>query len=320
MLQTTRSVLRSHLAAQSSACQLIQVKRSANTKPWKKGDMEKWKQGINDYTYQNLRTKKVIKVELPDLDVSSKTEELDASYMATLAKEKGVVPHRSWNEKPIAMTCSYEIANPYKPKPEDGRLSLIGDVKDSAVATFKKIKERPMGKIKSYLPEFNEDIFTSATAPGIYRKAHELLCQITCPTDLSHPVDDYSLLQYVTEKALPEILFRTDLRVIRWKLIQHIEPPALVNTTVSEVMSPGNKFAQLTVRFHSQQTLAIYDRFGRLIGGSENVVKDVLEYVVFENFLTSQYGIWRIHGKIIPEWAQSSLFQLRTSRKPHFKE
>lgn len=321
MLQASRSVIRSQLTAQSSACQLIQSKRSANTKPWNKGDPDLWKKGIYDYSYQRLRTKKVMKVDLPDLTPPpSASEDLDTSYVATIAKEKGIVPHRSWDEKPIVMTCSYEIANPYKPKPEDGKLSLLGDMKDSAVATLKKIKERPMGKIKSYLPDFNEDVFTSVTAPEIYRKAHELLCEITCPSDLSHPIDDYSLLQYVTEKALPEILFRTDLRVIRWKLIQHIEPPTLVNSTVSEVMSPGNKFAQLTVRFHSQQTLAIYDRFGRLIGGSENVIKDVLEYVVFENFLTSAYGIWRIHGKIIPEWTQSSLFQLRTSRRPQFKE
>jgi large subunit ribosomal protein L45 len=48
--------------------------------------------------------------------------------------------------------------------------------------------------------------------------------------------------------------------------------------------------------------LAIYDRFGRLIHGNPVVAKDVLEYVVFENFLTSSYGKWRMHAKIIPDW------------------
>lgn len=50
------------------------------------------------------------------------------------------------------------------------------------------------------------------------------------------------------------------------------------------------------------QTLAVYDRFGRLMHGSETVAKDVLEYVVFEKHLANVYGSWRLHGKIIPDW------------------
>jgi len=48
--------------------------------------------------------------------------------------------------------------------------------------------------------------------------------------------------------------------------------------------------------------LAVYDRFGRLIHGNPVVAKDVLEYVVFEKYLSSIYGIWRMHAKIIPDW------------------
>lgn len=48
--------------------------------------------------------------------------------------------------------------------------------------------------------------------------------------------------------------------------------------------------------------LAIYDRFGRLMYGNEIIAKDVLEYVVFEKQLANQYGTWRIHAKIIPDW------------------
>lgn len=36
--------------------------------------------------------------------------------------------------------------------------------------------------------------------------------------------------------------------------------------------------------------------------GSETVAKDVLEYVVFEKHLSSLYGTWRLHHKIIPDW------------------
>lgn len=51
------------------------------------------------------------------------------------------------------------------------------------------------------------------------------------------------------------------------------------------------------------QTLAIYDRFGRLMLGSEEQPKDVLEYVVIERHLVNPYGRWRLHGKIVPSWA-----------------
>ena len=51
------------------------------------------------------------------------------------------------------------------------------------------------------------------------------------------------------------------------------------------------------------QTLAIYDRFGRLMLGSEEQEKDVLEYLVMERHLVNPYGLWRLHGKIVPSWA-----------------
>nr|XP_054312036.1 39S ribosomal protein L45, mitochondrial isoform X2 [Pongo pygmaeus] len=54
---------------------------------------------------------------------------------------------------------------------------------------------------------------------------------------------------------------------------------------------------------HCFPTLAIYDRFGRLMYGQEDVPKDVLEYVVFEKQLTNPYGSWRMHTKIVPPWA-----------------
>lgn len=50
------------------------------------------------------------------------------------------------------------------------------------------------------------------------------------------------------------------------------------------------------------QILAVYDRFGRLMHGSDHLPKDVLEYIVFERHMASALGTWRIHDKIIPSW------------------
>lgn len=50
------------------------------------------------------------------------------------------------------------------------------------------------------------------------------------------------------------------------------------------------------------QKIALYDRFGRLILGTEHEAKPVLEYVVFENHIASFDGAWRLHDKVYPEW------------------
>lgn len=54
--------------------------------------------------------------------------------------------------------------------------------------------------------------------------------------------------------------------------------------------------------------------------GSEKMVRDVLDYVVFEKHLSNEYGIWRIHGKIVPDWLPSPLPVTRTLRKPEFPD
>ena len=62
--------------------------------------------------------------------------------------------------------------------------------------------------------------------------------------------------------------------------------------------------------------LAVYDRFGRLAFGSDTIPKDVLEYVVFEKHLTNIYGKWRMHDKIVPEWAPPQSPVIRSYRQP----
>merc|ERR1712212_1214959 len=102
--------------------------------------------------------------------------------------------------------------------------------------------------------------------------------------------------------AFPEMMLMANRKTIRWNFIKTLEPPLVVQARCTEMASKDNMFGQLTVRMHTQQTLAVYDRFGRLIHRSETVAKDVLEYVVFEKHLSNIYGTWRLHSKIIPDW------------------
>ena len=53
------------------------------------------------------------------------------------------------------------------------------------------------------------------------------------------------------------------------------------------------------------------------------VAKDVLEYVVFEKHLSNVYGIWRLHSKIIPDWApprEPGMLTFRVQPEPPNKE
>lgn len=54
--------------------------------------------------------------------------------------------------------------------------------------------------------------------------------------------------------------------------------------------------------------------------GSEIIAKDVLEYVVFEKHISNEYGKWRVHEKIIPDWMPPREPAPRTFVKPEEPE
>ncbi|NXK43157.1 RM45 protein, partial [Piprites chloris] len=107
----------------------------------------------------------------------------------------------------------------------------------------------------------------------------------------------------VTERCYPEMVRGNRYKTIRWSFVESLEPPRVVHVRCDSLVNKGNLYGQVTVRMHTRQILAIYDRFGRLMYGGEQVPKDVLEYVVFERYLVNPYGSWRMHGKIVPQWA-----------------
>lgn len=148
-------------------------------------------------------------------------------------------------------------------------------------------------KIRSYDEDFSPKDF-AVKAQEIYCQAHEALMA----------KDKYLLRQFVTERAYGEMMHNVSCTTIRWKFLRSLEPPRVVHARQTHMISQENIFAQVSVRLFTQQTLAIYDRFGRLMHGSEIIAKDVLEYVVFESNVSNAYGSWRLHSKIIPDWAE----------------
>lgn len=57
----------------------------------------------------------------------------------------------------------------------------------------------------------------------------------------------------VTERAYPLVTHQIELKTIRWGFHGSLEPPRVVHIRCTDVLSENNVFAQVTVRFHTQQ-------------------------------------------------------------------
>ncbi|KAJ9578235.1 hypothetical protein L9F63_005534 [Diploptera punctata] len=240
------------------------------------------------------RTLQVIRVELPDFQNQKDASEMTPEEVRSKMKEKGILPPRHWVERPFFISCTGGIFEPYVPPEGDGKTSAI--TMHGAKQRFELLEKKSKSmmairKIKGFDEDFETRDFAEQ-AQEIYISAH------TCMANK----DEKKIQEYVTERAYPEILHNTEYKTIHWKFLQSLEPPRVVHARCTDIISKDNIFGQITVRFHTQQVLAVYDRFGRLMHGSEILAKDVLEYVVFEKHLSNQYGLWRVHEKIIPDW------------------
>lgn len=235
-------------------------------------------------------------------------EEFMIEQRKMLLKIRGVLPEKPYSERPLYVSCSREIFDSYVVPEGDGKFSFIsrkGAQQKLDTLQHKGQSMVAIRKIKQYDYLFNLQFFPE-DALNIYLRAHEALTK----------KDINALRNTVTECALPTITLDIFNKTIRWKYLRSLEPPRIVHARCESLITDTNLFGQVTVRFHSQQSLAIYDRFGRLMQGSEILTKDVLEYVVFEKHVSNEYGAWRIHGKIRPEWMPPRELSFKTYIKP----
>lgn len=260
--------------------------------------------------FKKLRAQKYLKVKLPNLNEDFDT--MSREKMRQKMKERGVVPPRPWMERPFYISATGGIFEPYVPPEGDGKASIVSASRAKQTVELLEKKSKSMlavRKIKSFEEDFDSKQFPTL-AQEIYIKAHESLAN----------GDRASLKKYVTEKAYPEFRHNAALKTIRWKFLESLEPPRIVHARCTDVISKENIFGQVTVRFHTRQQLSVFDRFGRLLHGSDILAKDVLEYVVYEKHLSNLYGGWRVHDKIIPDWMPpkepSKLTRLKPEPEP----
>ncbi|XP_038606082.1 39S ribosomal protein L45, mitochondrial [Tachyglossus aculeatus] len=220
------------------------------------------------------------------------------------ARAAGVVIPNERPERPIVLNCTAGVFDPYIPPEGDARLTPL--LQAGLKQRVERLKQRvasqmAIRKVKEHDPTFSVKTF-AAKAQEIFTEAHN--CLNTANHDRLHDL--------VTEHCFPKMAEETKLKTVRWRFVESLEPPRVVQVRCSDTVSAGNVYGQVTVRMHTRQALAIYDRFGRLMYGREDPPRDVLEYVVLEKQLRNPYGAWRLHDKIVPAWAPAPEAPIRT--------
>lgn len=95
---------------------LSSIVAARNIKPWAVG---------LDGQYRTARSKKMLKIELPNFDKMRSDSKLSPEEYASKLKEKGVVPPRKYKERPILVTSFQGVLDPYVPPEGDGKFSIL---------------------------------------------------------------------------------------------------------------------------------------------------------------------------------------------------
>ncbi|KAL5509048.1 hypothetical protein EMCRGX_G004329 [Ephydatia muelleri] len=113
--------------------------------------------------------------------------------------------------------------------------------------------------------------------------------------------DKEKLVLLTTEGATNSLKEEFENKRFVWKMVEDVERPRVVSAKIAPLMDKDNLYAQVVVRMHTKQVLAVYDTAGRLLRGDEKRPKDVIDYVVFERNLSRPHPSWRIATKLPPQ-------------------
>lgn len=193
--------------------------------------------------FKKLRAQKVIKVDLPNFNEDN--ENLSIEEMRSKMKEMGVLPVRPWMERAFFISSTGGVFEPYVPPEGDGKMSAISKTGAKQKLEFLEKKSKSMmavRKIRNFDEDFEPPEF-SKLAQNVYIKVHEYMCA---------KAKD-KLPEVVTERAYNEVLNNISDKTIHWKFLKSLEPPRVVHARCTDMITKDNIFAQVTVRFHTEQ-------------------------------------------------------------------
>ncbi|KJH48330.1 Tim44-like domain protein [Dictyocaulus viviparus] len=262
---------------------------------------------VNEKIFRKLRGKKTITMQLPDDEERRRHDSLTPSQLRIELLRKGINPYkevqpRIWQESQISIQSFYGVIDPFVTLEET--LPIFSGGVEGMKLKGEELKQRLLHRYHNWrngtsrirkkegFEKFDARAFGS-TADLIYEQAHQALMNR----------DKTALHKYITEHAYSKMWPDVENGSVVWDLVERLEPSTVVSVRCLDYpYKSGNDIAQLTVRMHSKQKLAIYDRFGHLLLGSETEPREVVEYVVFENHIAVIDGTWRLHDKVYPKW------------------
>jgi len=199
----------------------------------------------------------------------------------------------------ISISCTRDVI--YTKMEEENKITASSSLKDKTKKQLTTaIQEaRSNRAIKKAVKGFHKRRFPGE-AHKIYLEVHNLLNTDNWGISERESTED-RLHELVTEYAYAGMVEGLDNKTIVWKFLHSIEAPVVVSIAHTPMLEEDNLYAQVVVRFHTKQILAVYDRFGRLMYGNADISRNVLENVVFERHLSDNEGQWRIHAKLPSE-------------------
>ncbi|GMR42192.1 hypothetical protein PMAYCL1PPCAC_12387, partial [Pristionchus mayeri] len=264
----------------------------------------------NERMFRKMRGRKTVLLDLPDDVEQRNMDVLPPFKLRTEMLKKGINPYRevqprNWQESQITLQSLYSVIDPHVNN--EDQLPWRGNGLSVGALINNKGEEKKQwalhkyhnwrngtSRIKKKEGFENFDIKTfGPTADSIYEEAHSALMAR----------DVKRLEGLITENAHSKMWPDVAEGNIVWKLVERVEPSEVVAVRCQDhPHKSGNDIAQITVRMHLKQILAVYDRFGHLVLGSETEPRTTLEYVVFENHIAVIDGKWRLHDKVYPRW------------------
>jgi len=242
-------------------------------------------------------------------DIIGNYDQLDPSEMRDHLRRHGLLPNKIFQDRQVNFNCTASVIDDFIPPEDDGKSSFlsVSKVKETSQTVTGQVKNvTATRQIRKYDSDFKRKKFVDV-GNSIYLEVLSILP--------NYKNNESRLLELVTEKAIGDMLKGLDNKTLVHSFHKHLEPPSLISVRTQAGMTEGQIFAQVMLRFFSEQTIAIYDKFGRLIYGSRDIPQDVLEYVVFEKQISEEFGNWRIHAKLIPNWVTNRLVYRRTLRE-----
>uniref|UniRef100_A0AC35TUW1 Tim44 domain-containing protein n=1 Tax=Rhabditophanes sp. KR3021 TaxID=114890 RepID=A0AC35TUW1_9BILA len=264
----------------------------------------------NERMFRKMRGRKTMILNLPD-DVkvrernTMKPDELRKSLLSEGINPYKEVSPRQWDEHQMTLQSHYGVLEPYLSPEQPLSIATAFSGITGGKMKLNEIKERGLHKFHSWkngvrairnkegYKDFDPKKFAGEESFDIYKQAYGALMDRN-KKDLS---------KFITEHAFVKMWPDVENGSIYWEFVEETATPEVVSIRCGDnPYNSGNAIAQIIVKMCSKQKLAVYDRFGQMTLGSKERVKDVIEFVVFENHIADADGKWRLHDKIHPKW------------------